>query len=150
MAGIEFQREWERKAFLAGGENYYAPAQLVGDFLTGKNSKEIKSIKPSYRPGIKLTSLEACLPDYIINSLKEAIPLFEKKIKGFSNPNAVLIGVETRSSSPVRLERNEKYESNIFGIFPAGEGAGHAGGIVSSAIDGLAVAEAIIDKYLEN
>ncbi len=150
LAGIEFQREWERKAFLAGGENYYAPAQLVGDFLTGKNSKEIKSIKPSYRPGIKLTSLEACLPDYIINSLKEAIPLFENKIKGFSNPNAVLIGVETRSSSPVRLERNEKYESNIFGIFPAGEGAGHAGGIVSSAIDGLAVAEAIIDKYLEN
>ncbi|MFA6194343.1 MAG: FAD-dependent monooxygenase [Patescibacteria group bacterium] len=149
LAGIEFQRRWERAAYLAGGGNYCAPVQLVGDFLRGRASSETKSIKPSYRPGINLTSLDSCLPDYVIASLKEAIPLLDRKIKGFSHPEAVLTGVETRSSSPVRLERNAKCESNILGIYPAGEGAGHAGGIVSSAIDGLAAAEAIIEKYIE-
>ena len=148
LAGIEFQRQWERQAYLAGGSNYFAPAQLVGDFLNKQPSKEIKNVKPSYRPGVNLTALDSCLPDYVIESLREAIPLLDKKIKGFSNPEAVLTGVETRSSAPVRLERNEKYESNILGIYPAGEGAGYAGGIVSSAIDGLAVAEAILDKYI--
>jgi len=147
LAGLEFQQKWEEKAFIAGGSDYSAPVQLVGDFLENKPSKEIKSITPSYTPGIKPTSLESCLPDYVLESIREAIPLLGKKIHGFANPEAVLTGVETRSSSTVRLERNEKYESNIEGVYPAGEGAGHAGGIVSSAIDGLTVAEAIIEKY---
>ncbi|MFA4941953.1 MAG: FAD-dependent oxidoreductase [Patescibacteria group bacterium] len=149
LAGVEFQRQWEKKAYLSGGSNYFAPIQLVGDFLKNKISKEIKSVKPTYRPGVNFASLDSCLPDYVIESLREAIPLLDKKIKGFAHPNAILTGVETRSSSPVRLERNEKYEANIAGIYPAGEGAGHAGGIVSSAIDGLRVAEAIIEKYIK-
>ncbi|MFA6995227.1 MAG: FAD-dependent oxidoreductase [Patescibacteria group bacterium] len=148
LAGIEFQRHWEKRAYLAGGSKYFAPVQLVGDFLNNQISKKIKSVAPSYSPGVKLASLGSCLPDYVIASLREALPLMNKKIKGFAHPEAVLTGVETRSSAPVRLERNEKHESNISGIYPAGEGAGYAGGIVSSAIDGLTVAEAIIEKYL--
>lgn len=146
LAGIEFQREWERKAFVAGGSDYSAPAQLVGDFLNQKESSETKSVQPTYKPGIKLISLDGCLPDYVIESIREAIPLLDKKLKGFAHPDAVLTGNETRSSSPVRLERDENLESNIAGIYPAGEGAGHAGGIVSSAIDGLKVAEMVIAK----
>ncbi|MFA5248680.1 MAG: NAD(P)-binding protein [Patescibacteria group bacterium] len=148
LSGVEFQRQWEKKAFVAGGSNYNAPAQLVGDFLLNKASIKIGEIKPTYRPGTTLTSLDECLPDFVLNSLRKAIPLMERKIKGFSNPEAVLTGVETRSSAPVRLFRDEKFESNILGLYPAGEGAGYAGGIVSSALDGLAVAEAVIDKYL--
>lgn len=147
LAGIEFQREFERKAFVAGGSDYSAPAQLVGDFLNNRPSKIMKGVKATYRPGITLTSLDSCLPSFALSSLKEAIPLFAKKIKGFDNPEAILTGVETRSSSVVRIERDESLESNIKGIYPAGEGAGHAGGIVSSAIDGLKVAEVIIDKF---
>ncbi len=147
LAGIDFQRRWERAAYLAGGSNYSAPAQLVEDFLAGRSSNSFKNIKPSYRPGVKMTSLESCLPDFVIKSLREAIPLLDKKIKGFAHSEAILTGVETRSSAPLRLERNQLLESNIAGIYPAGEGAGHAGGIVSSAIDGLSVAEAIIEKY---
>ncbi|MBA4337183.1 hypothetical protein C0416_05450 [bacterium] len=146
LAGIEFQRKWEHAAFLAGGSDYSAPVQLVGDFLAKRPSKEIKSIKPSYKPGFKPTSLDTCLPDYVIESLRQAIPLLDRKIKGFANPEAVLTGVETRTSSTIRMERDENFQSNIKGIYPAGEGAGHAGGIVSSAIDGLKVAEAIISK----
>jgi len=148
LAGIEFQRQWEKKAYLLGGSDYSAPAQLVGDFLQKRASSKIKSVKPSYRPKIRLTSLDECLPDYVSRSLREALPLLAKKIDCFSDPEAILTGVETRSSAPVRLERNEKRESNISGVYPAGEGAGHAGGIVSSAIDGLTVAEAIIEKYI--
>jgi len=148
LAGIEFQREWEKRAFQAGGNNYFAPIQLVGDFLKKRKSTEIKQIKPSYLPGVTMSSLEDCLPDYVINSLREAIPILDNKIRGFAHPEAILTGVETRSSSPVRLERNERCESNIKGIYPAGEGSGHAGGIMSSAIDGLTVAEKIIEKYL--
>ena len=147
LAGLEFQEKWERKAYIVGGSDYSAPVQLVGDFLENKPSTEIKSIEPTYKPGVKPASLHSCLPDYVIDSLKEALPLLDRKIAGFANPEAVLTGVETRSSSTVRIERNEQYESNIFGIYPAGEGAGHAGGIVSSAIDGLKVAEVIIEKY---
>ncbi|MEI6597182.1 MAG: FAD-dependent monooxygenase, partial [bacterium] len=117
LAGIEFQRRWEREAYAAGGENYFAPVQLVGDFLSKRPSSEIKSVKPSYQPGVNLTSLDSCLPDYVIKSLREALPLLDKKVKGFAHPDAVLTGVETRSSSPVRLERNEKRESNIYGIY---------------------------------
>lgn len=147
LAGMEFQRKWESKAFSAGGGDYKAPAQLVGDFLQDKESLKIKSVLPTYRPGVKLTSLNNCLPDYVVDSLRKALPLLDRKIKGFAHPEAVLTGVETRSSSPVRLLRNEFYQSNIKGIYPAGEGAGYAGGIVSSAVDGLTVAEAIIEKY---
>jgi len=151
LAGIDFQREWERKAFEVGGGDYSAPAQLVGDFLNKKASTEIKSVKPTYKPGVKLTSLDLCLPYYVVESLREALPLLDKKLKGFAHPDAILTGNETRSSSTVRLERDEKMESNIAGIYPAGEGAGHAGGIVSSAIDGLKVAEVIIEKLrIEN
>jgi hypothetical protein len=149
LAGIEFQRQWEREAYKAGGSNYFAPIQLVGDFLKKQISTEIKTVKPTCKPGVSFASLDSCLPIYVIESLREAIPLLNKKIKGFAHPDAILTGVETRSSSPVRLERDEKCESNIAGIYPAGEGAGHAGGIVSSAIDGLRVAEAIIYKYIK-
>lgn len=148
LAGIEFQREWEKKAYIAGGSDYCAPVQLVGDFLENRASTEIKSIKPSYKPGVKPTSLDSCLPDYVLESLREALPLLGTKIKGFAHPEAILTGVETRSSSTIRIERNKDYESNISGVYPAGEGAGHAGGIISSAIDGLKAAEAIIEKIV--
>ncbi len=148
LAGIEFQREWEKKAFIAGGSNYSAPVQLVGDFLENKASTEIKNVKPTYKPGVNPTSLNSCLPDYVIESIRNALPLLETKMKGFAHPEAVLTGIETRSSSTIRIERNKSYQSNISGIYPAGEGAGHAGGIVSSAIDGLKVAEAIIHAII--
>ncbi len=145
LAGLDFQRKWERKAYEVGGGNYFAPVQLVGDFLKKKASTEIKSVKPSYTPGVTPASLEECMPDYVIDSIRTALPLLGTKIKGFDHPEAILTGVETRSSSTIRMERDEKCESNISGIYPAGEGAGYAGGIVSSAIDGLTVAESIIE-----
>ncbi len=146
LSGIEFQRKWERKAFDAGGKNYHAPAQLVGDFLKGTPSTEIKSVSATYQPGVTMTSLKDCLPDYVTKCLKKALPIFDKKIKGFAHPEAVLVGVETRTSAPVRITRDkESFESNISGIYPAGEGSGYAGGIVSSAIDGMKVAESIIN-----
>jgi uncharacterized FAD-dependent dehydrogenase len=148
LSGIEFQRHWERRAYSAGGGKYHAPVQLVGDFLKRRMSRNIKSVKPSYRPGFNFAELDACLPNYASASLREALPLLDTKLKGFSHPDAVLTGVETRSSSPVRIIRDKKYESNIFGIYPAGEGAGYAGGIVSSALDGLRIAEVIIAKYI--
>jgi len=148
LAGIEFQRKWEKAAYIAGGSDYSAPVQLVGDFLKRKASTETRSVTPTYKPGVKPTSLDNCLPDYVIESLREALPLLGTKIKGFAHPDAVLTGVETRSSSTIRIERDkESFESNIQGIYPAGEGAGHAGGIVSSAIDGMKIAETIIGKY---
>jgi len=149
LAGVEFQRKWEKAAYLAGGSNYNAPAQLVGDFLRNRSSNELNNIPATYKPGITLTSLNSCLPDYILDSIREALPIFNRKINGFSNPEAILTGVETRSSSPIRILRDESLESNIKGIYPIGEGAGYAGGIVSSAIDGLKVAEIIIEKYLK-
>lgn len=146
LAGLEFQRQWEQKAYELGGSNYCAPAQLVGDFLAGRPSSKLGEVSPSYLPGIKLTSIEACLPDYVTRSLKKALPLMNNKITGFAHPEAVLTAIETRSSAPLRVLRDENCQSNIKGIYPCGEGAGYAGGIVSSAIDGLAVAEAIIKK----
>jgi len=122
----------------------------VGDFLNDKASNKLGKVKPSYLPGIKLCSLDNCLPDYVINSLKKAIPLMNNKIKGFAHPEAVLTAIETRSSAPLRVIRDANYQSNIKGIYPCGEGAGYAGGIVSSAIDGLSVAETIIKKYETN
>jgi len=150
LAGIDFQRKWEHQAFIAGGSYYSAPAQLVGDFLRSQPSNELKNVKATYRPGIKMTSLDECLPFFVVESLRQALPLLDKKIKGFAHPEAVLTGNETRSSAPVRIERDENLQANIMGIYPAGEGAGHTGGIVSSAIDGLKVAEKIIEKYINN
>ena len=147
LAGIEFQRFWEKRAFQAGGGNYLAPAQLVGDFLLGQPSKKELRIKTTYPHGVVFGSLEYCLPDFVLASLRAALPLFEKKIKGFAHPEAILTGVETRSSAPVRIIRNEGKEASVFGLYPAGEGAGYAGGIVSSAVDGLAVAEVLAAKY---
>ncbi|MBU3916476.1 hypothetical protein KKA14_13160, partial [bacterium] len=150
LAGIEFQRLWENRAFIAGGGGYRAPAQLVGDFLNHKASNRFESVAPTYKPGVTLTSLETCLPDYVINAIREALPIFDRKIKGFACRDALLTGVETRSSAPVKILRDDSLESVIKGIYPAGEGAGYAGGIISSALDGLAVAESIIDKYLRS
>lgn len=148
LAGIEFQRQWEKKAFEVGGSTYEAPAQLVGDFLAGRPSRKLGIVKPSYLPGVRLTSIDACLPDYVTRSLKKALPLMDNKIRGFAHPEAILTAIETRSSAPVRVLRSEDCQSNILGIYPCGEGAGYAGGIVSSAIDGLTVAESIINKSL--
>ena len=144
LAGIEFQRHWEARAFELGGRNYQAPGQLVGDFLAGKPSTEFGSVQPSYTPGVHLADLGSALPDYAIAAIREALPAFDKQIKGFSMHDAVLTGVETRTSSPVRIKRNEDFQSlNTRGLYPAGEGAGYAGGILSAAVDGIKVAEAV-------
>jgi uncharacterized protein len=144
LAGIDFQRQIESKAFTLGGSNYEAPGQLVGDFLQGKTSTEFGSVIPSYKPGVHLTDLAESLPAYAIEAIREAIPAFEKKIKGFSMHDAVLTGVETRTSSPLQIKRGPNYQSiNTQGLYPAGEGAGYAGGIMSAGIDGIKVAEAI-------
>ena len=147
LAGVEFQRTWERKAFILGGKNYFAPLQLVGDFLAGKSSTKLGVIEPTYRPGWRLAHLADCLPDYVCETLRQALPHFDKQLPGFARADAVLTGVETRSSSPVRIVRDDAFESNIQDLYPAGEGAGYAGGIMSSAVDGLRAAEAIIRKY---
>ena len=144
LAGIEFQREWEARAFTAGGGTYAAPAQKVGDFLTGQPSTDLGSVHPSYTPGIKLTDLSACLPDFAVTAIREALLAFDKQIKGFAMADALMTGVETRTSSPVRITRNDQFQSlNTPGLFPAGEGAGYAGGILSAAVDGIRVAEAV-------
>jgi len=144
LAGIELQRQLEAQAFRLGGENYHAPAQLVGDFLAGRPSQQLGSVNPSYAPGVTLTDLSQALPPYAIVALREAIPALDKMIQGFALPDATLTGVETRTSSPVRIRRDESYQSiNTQGLYPAGEGAGYAGGILSAAIDGIKVAEAV-------
>lgn len=146
LAGVRFQRKWEQAAFAAGGYNYRAPAQLVGDFLNGKPSTGEKDVHPSYRPGVAWTTLENCLPDYVIADMKQAIAIFDRKLRGFAHPGAVLTGVETRSSSPVRINRDMQTLNslNVRGLYPCGEGAGYAGGILSAAVDGLKCAEALI------
>ena len=144
LSGIKFQRRWEQRAFVLGGENYDAPAQRVGDFLAGRPSTALGAVQPSYRPGVRLTDLETSLPDYAVTALREAIPAFDKKLKGFALDDAVLTGVETRTSAPLRIHRDEDGQSTgTRGLFPAGEGAGYAGGIVSSAVDGIKAAEAV-------
>ncbi len=150
LAGVYFQRALETKAFVAGGANYNAPIQLVGDFLKDRMSRELGSVKPSYTPGYKFAKMTDILPKYVTDTMKEALISFDRKIKGFAMEDAVLTGVETRSSSPIRILRNEKHESNIKGIYPMGEGAGYAGGIMSSAVDGIKTAEKIIEKYKNN
>lgn len=147
LAGIEFQRKYERLAFEVGGSNYNAPAQLFGDFEKNVVSKSYGEIYPTYRPGVVFANLRECLPPYVCDSLVEGINEFGKFLEGFNRSDAVLTGVETRTSSPVRIVRDDDFESNVKGIYPCGEGAGYAGGIMSAAIDGLKVAEAIIKKY---
>ena len=144
LAGVAFQRHWEERAFELGGGTYEAPGQLVGDFLAGRPSKELGSVLPSYQPGVRLGDLSTSLPGYAIEAIREALPAFDRKIKGFAMKDAVLTGVETRTSSPIRIERNEDFQSlNTKGLYPAGEGAGYAGGILSAAVDGIRVAEAV-------
>ena len=144
LAGVRFQQRWERAAFEAGGGDYRAPAQRVGDFLARRPSDGPGGVTPSYRPGVKWGSLDGCLPAFVTQAMREALPLLDRKLKGFAHPDAVLTGVETRSSSPVRIERDENCVSNIVGLYPCGEGAGYAGGIMSAAVDGIRSAEAII------
>ena len=160
LAGVRFQRKWEEAAFRAGGGDYRAPAQLCGDFLADRatpaekgeaaangeaGSQGAKSVRPSYRPGVKWTNLASCLPEYVAQDMRQAILAFDRKLHGFADPNAVLTGVETRSSSPVRILRGQDFSSvTVHGLYPCGEGAGYAGGILSAAVDGLKCAEALI------
>lgn len=148
LAGIAFQRELERKAFIAGWSNYNAPAQLVGDFLAGKPSTKPGSIDTTFKPELTFTDLSKCLPDFVVEALRAWLPELDKKIKWFAHKDAILIGVEARTSAVVRFYRDEKCESNISGMYPTGEWAGYAGWITSSAIDGLIVAENVVKKYL--
>jgi len=144
LAGIALQRHWEEQAFKAGGSDYTAPGQRLGDFLAGRPSTQLGEVAPSYKPGVKPTDLSACLPDFAIAAMREALPVFGRQIPGFDNPDAVLTGVETRTSSPIRITRDKTFQSlNTPGLYPAGEGAGYAGGILSAAVDGIKVAEAV-------
>ncbi len=145
LSGLDFQKDLEEKAFVLGGSNYNAPIQRVEDFLNNQKSTYIGSIKPTYLPGVELTNLNKILPGFVSNTMKEAITYFDKKIKGFANPDAILTGVETRSSSPVRIVRDDLFESNIKGLYPCGEGPGYAGGIMSAAIDGIKCAKSILE-----
>jgi uncharacterized FAD-dependent dehydrogenase len=144
LAGIEFQRHWEGLAFKAGGGDYKAPAQRVGDFLAGRPSTQLGSVLPSYTPGVRMTDLSLCLPDYVVAALRESLPAFGRDIAGFDMDDALLTGVETRTSSPLRITRDASFQSvNTRGLYPAGEGAGYAGGILSAAVDGIRIAEAV-------
>ncbi len=144
LAGIAYQRQWESKAFVAGGCNYNAPAQRVGDFLANKPSTQLGQVMPSYTPGVTLTDLRQCLPKFVVKALREALPAFDRQINGYAMYDAVLTGVETRTSSPIRIKRGDDFQSiNTRGLYPAGEGAGYAGGIFSAGVDGIKVAEAV-------
>lgn len=146
LAAIEFQRKLERKAFELGGRNYFAPVQLVGDFLVNKGSKQLGRINPTYTPGVTPTDLRECLDDFIVDSLKDGLRAMDKRLAGFIKHDAVLSAVESRSSSPVTIKRNPlTFESNIKGLYPCGEGAGYAGGITSSAVDGIKCAESLME-----
>jgi uncharacterized FAD-dependent dehydrogenase len=149
LAGMRLQRELEARAFELGGGDYRAPAQLVGDFLEGRPSQALGSVEPSYKPGVHLTDLATALPPYAIEAIREALPAFDRQIQGFAMKDAVLTGVETRTSSPVRVTRGDDFQSvNVRGLFPAGEGAGYAGGILSAGVDGIKIAEAVARDML--
>jgi uncharacterized FAD-dependent dehydrogenase len=144
LAGIAFQRHWEEKAFEAGGSSYRAPAQRLGDFLAGRPSRELGSVVPSYKPGVTPADLSTCLPQFAVDAIREALPAFDRDIRGFALSDAVMTGVETRTSSPIRILRDGSFQSlNTRGLYPAGEGAGYAGGILSAGVDGIRVAEAV-------
>jgi uncharacterized protein len=153
LDGVAFQRFWESRAYELGGGAYVAPGQLVGDFLQGRRSSAVGGVLPSYQPGVLMTDLaepgRASLPDHAIAAIREALPAFDRQIRGFAMPDAVLTGVETRTSSPLRIPRGRDYQSlNVAGLYPAGEGAGYAGGIMSAAVDGIEVAEALAKQVL--
>jgi uncharacterized FAD-dependent dehydrogenase len=138
------QRTLERHAYVLGGENYNAPAQLVGDFVAARASTAIGKVTPSFQPGVSLVGLDSALPDYAIAAIREALPAFGRQLRGFDMHDAVLTAVETRTSSPIRIKRDETLQSlNTRGLYPAGEGAGYAGGILSAGVDGINVAEAV-------
>ncbi len=144
LAGIAFQRHWEERAFAAGGANYQAPGQLLGDFLANRPSTSFGTVVPSYKPGVKPTDLGQCLPDFVTEAIREALPAFGRQMPGYDHPDVVMTGVETRTSSPLRITRGRDFQSlNTAGLYPAGEGAGYAGGILSAAVDGIRVAEAL-------
>ena len=144
LAGLVLQRQLEANAYVLGGSDYSAPGQLVGDFIVGKPSTQLGTVEPSYKPGVALGDLHAALPDYAIEALREALPAFGRKIKGFDMHDAVLTGVETRTSSPLKIGRTEHLQSlNTAGLYPAGEGASYAGGILSAGVDGIKVGEAV-------
>lgn len=144
LAGIELQRHWETLAYVAGGSSYKAPAQRLEDFLAGRPSQALGSVIPSYKPGVHMTDLAQCLPDYAVVAMREALPVFGRQIPGYDHPDVLMTGVETRTSSPIRFTRGDNYQSlNTLGLFPAGEGAGYAGGILSAAVDGIKIAEAV-------
>ena len=144
LAGVEYQRHWESLAFEAGGGDYSAPAQLVGDFLAGRPSTALGDVVPSYKPGVKPTDLALCLPDFAVAAMREALLEFDRQVPGFARADAVMTGVETRTSSPIRIRRGWDFQSiNTAGLYPAGEGAGYAGGILSAGVDGIRVAEAL-------
>ncbi len=149
LAGVEFQRKWEKAAFELGGGDYSAPVQLIKDFLSYKSSEKLGDVEPSYLPNTKLSDLKKCLPSYVVESMREAILEMDKQLRGFALPNGVMTGVETRSSAPIRIERElDTMESvNVENLYPIGEGAGYAGGIISAAIDGIKAAEKIVSKY---
>jgi uncharacterized FAD-dependent dehydrogenase len=144
LAGVELQRHWETQAFLAGGSSYQAPGQRLEDFVAGRPSTALGSIAPSYKPGVHPSDLSTCLPDFVTQAIREALPVFGRKMPGYDHPDVVLTGVESRTSSPIRIRRGENCQSiNTSGLYPAGEGAGYAGGILSAAVDGITVAEAL-------
>jgi uncharacterized protein len=148
LGGVEFQRMWEKHAFAAGGGGYNAPAQMLGDFIEARKPHDFGKIKPSYLPGVRPAELANCLPGYVVSTLKEALAVFGRRIKGFDDRQAVLTGVETRTSAPLRIVRNQDMQSeNTQNLYPAGEGAGYAGGIVSSAVDGIKSAEQIMRRF---
>lgn len=144
LAGIHFQKDLEEKAFVLGGSNYYAPVQRVEDFLKNQKSKLIGKVQPTYQPGFTLSNLNEILPPFVSTTLKQGIQYFDNKLHGFANPDSILTGLETRSSSPVKILRNEQLTSNISGIYPCGEGAGYAGGIMSASVDGIKCAIALL------
>lgn len=147
LSGFTFQRMWEAKAFELAGRNYFAPVQRLDDFINNRKSVRLGSVNPTYTPGVTPSDLSQCLPPYVFATLRKALPHFNRQINGFALPDTLLTGVETRSSSPVRMTRSESFESNLNGLYVAGEGAGYAGGITSAAADGIRVAEAIIQKF---
>ena len=151
LAGMVLQRQLESAAFVAGGSNYHAPAQLVADLLADKASTALGKVQPSYQPGVQMTDLRHVLPGFAVDAMREAMPVFGQKIKGFDMPDAVLTGVETRTSSPLRIERDLDLQSpTLRGLYPGGEGAGYAGGILSAAVDGIKLGEALAMKLLQN
>jgi len=147
LAGVRFQRRWERAAFELGGRDFHAPAQLLGDLLQGVASSDAGAVTPTYPRGVTFTDLSHCLPDFVVASLREATPVFDRRLRGFATADALLTGVETRSSSPVRVLRDDTLQSNLRGVYPCAEGSGYAGGIMSAAVDGMRCAEAVLARY---